>query len=149
MPRDHGALIEQTRPHRITRETTSNMRARTRVCAWCGRFATKGQQWCERHAPGYAGDRRKSEGGDGARLVAARDDFVAELMLSDGLKSWAPIARIVAMRPRHVRPVKMSHVVRALVSRAEGDHEPWSEIVASMRAHGIMRDSDREFPWHA
>jgi len=129
----------------FTRETSRMARGRTRLCAWCGRFATKGKEWCERHAPGYAGERRKSEGGDPARLVAARDDFVAERMLSDGLKAWAPIARIVATRPRHTRPVKLLDVVRALVAQAEGDHAPWAEIVAGMRAAGIMRESDS--PW--
>jgi len=129
-----------------TPETSRMARARTRQCAWCGRFATKGKEWCERHAPGYAGDRRKSDGAaDPAKLIAARDDFVAELVLSDGMKSWAPIARIIAMRPRYTRPVKLLDVVRALVAQAEGDHAPWAEIVAGMRAAGIMRENDS--PW--
>lgn len=130
----------------FTSETARKFSGRTRVCAYCGRFALRGFAWCNRHAPGLASTRRKNEGGDGARLALARDDYVAERALSDGLKSWGPIARIVATRPRHTRPVKMLDVVRALVSRVEGDHAPWSEIVAGMRAHGLMQDSDGDFP---
>jgi len=147
---DHTALIERTRPHRITRETAPAVRARTRVCAWCARFALRGKEWCARHAPGYAGDRRESSKRGPAvtaHLVIARDDYVAERLLPAELAVWAPITRLIAMRPRHTRPVKMFDVMRAFASRAAGDHAPWVEIVAGMRAAGIMRENDS--PWRA
>ena len=82
--------------------------------------------------------------------MVARDDYVAERMLPAELKAWAPIACLIAMRPRYTRPVKLFDVVSALGARATGDHTPWSEIVSGMRAAGIMRDHDRDFPqWHA
>jgi hypothetical protein len=83
-------------------------------------------------------------------LVIARDDFVAERLLPAELKAWAPVASLIAMRPRYTRPVKLFEVMSALGARATGDYAPWSELVAGMRAHGIMGDRDRDFPqWHA
>jgi len=136
----------------FTRETSPIAHARARKCDWCARPSLKGAIWCPRHAPGYAGDRRSAGsnkgGASAARYVSeARDDFVAERMIPAELATWAPIVRLVAIRPRHTRPVKMFDVVRAFASRAAGDHAPWSEIVAGMRAAGIMREGDS--PWHA
>lgn len=145
---DHSALIERTRPHRFKPETYPA--AKARKCDWCARPSLRGETWCPRHAPGLASNRRENKGGNGARLVALRDDYVAESVLSAELKAWAPVARIIAIRPRHTRAVKLVDVVRALVSRASGDHAPWASIVANMREHGFMRDSDRDFAeWRA
>lgn len=137
-----------------TPETSRLARGRTRVCAWCGRFASKGKQWCERHAPGYAGDRRKgdrrNDPASAVRIKTIRDELTAELLLPAVFQAWPPIARIVAVRPRHVRQVLIADVTRAWFARSVGDPAPWAEIVANMRAHGIMRDSDTDISqWRA
>lgn len=145
------ALIERTRHARITPATAQAMFARAPKCQWCGKSALKGQAWCKRHAPGLARDRNcklafrpETAARHKAMISAITTESACERILPAGLESWPPIARIVAHRPRHTRPVKLSEVIAALTARGVGDHAPWADLVHRMRDNGIMRDRDRD-----
>jgi hypothetical protein len=141
------ALIERTRSTRITRANAPAIHAKARKCQWCGRPASKGAVWCVRHAPGLASQRlgrryHNAASGPRARLIMM--ESASERILPAELEAWPPIARIIAHRPRHTRPVLLSDVIAALVSRGIGDHEPWAVLVSRMRDTGIMRDRDKD-----
>lgn len=142
------ALIERTRHARITPGTSHAMRAKFRACQWCGRPAFKGKAWCNRHAPGLARDRNRKQPRDdaphAARLRVVVTECGCERILPAGLEAWPPIARILAHRPRHTRPVKLGEVVAAMLLRGVGSHEPWADLVHRMRDTGIMREGDRD-----
>lgn len=153
---DHAGLIERTRHARITPATAAAMQARQYRCHWCGRPAMRGHPWCKRHQPGLARernrDRRKPEAikQAGARMRVIITECGLERVLTPELEAWPPIARILAHRPRHTRPVMLADVVPALLALAMDDPKPWAAVVHRMRDTGIMRDTDKGFVgWHA
>lgn len=112
----------------------------------------RGVAWCVRHQPGRAEDRRQRsqarQAADTVRLTTVARDVWVERAIAPGVLSWPPIARIVAYRPRHKRPVSIADAVSALVSLAAGDHEPWSLIVSRMRAAGLIEPGDKSLGEH-
>jgi len=145
------ALIERTRHSRITPATSHGMRAKFKRCQWCGRPANKGQPWCKKHAPGLAIERnckaqRRPEAVARHTLMVRTisTESGCERILPADLEAWPPIARILAHRPRHTRPVKLGEVIAALLLRGIGAPETWADLVHRMRDNGIMRDGDRD-----
>ena len=151
--RDHTALIERTRHTRITADNAPAIRAKARQCQWCARNALRLQPWCARHGPGTSKERqqvKQRRAGAGAMGRAILNECAAERMLPNELEAWAPIARIIAHRPRHTRPVLLADVMQALAALAMDNPDLWVAVVRRMRDTGMMRDSDKGFiGWHA
>jgi hypothetical protein len=117
------------------------MRAKWRLCEWCGRQALRGKPWCKCHGPGRAADRRprRKEGYHWAGAVL--QETWVEKTLTARLAGWPPVERI-ARQPKHGRAVSLASLARALFDLALGDPEPWAERIGALRDAGLLLDSD-------